>query len=146
MQAAPVAPSSPLPCAPEPRIVIQHIVNAGAILHTPGRTTGDLVGDWRWQSDNSVFWFTAFGDAVRDGHCLHFESLQFVRSYGVCFYREGTVAAYLTTIAAAHLEDPDDYRVAWQLWQQVAPLQRNFIAQCYRELTGSEGEWSHDGP
>lgn len=119
------------------------MVAGGAILRTPGRPPGDLVGEWRWQGDDGAFWFTAFGDAARDAHVLRFESFHSVPNLGVCFYRDGVVAATLSPIDATQLEDPDDYRVAWKLWQQVAPLRRGFIDQCSRNLAG--GEWSADG-
>jgi hypothetical protein len=112
----------------------QKLVQEGAIMTVPGRPGGQaLIGDLRW-SEGSVCWFTAFGDSPGDAHRLDFTEAHVVQRHGISFLNGRVTTARLSTIDAADLEDPDDYRVAWQLWQQVAPLRAALIENCYSRL------------
>lgn len=86
-----------------------------------------LVGDFSWIGANRVFWFTAHGDREDDGHVLEFDRAEFLDGKGVEFLTDGKRVALLTEIARAPVEDPEDYSVAFSLWQQVAPRTRPLI-------------------
>ena len=112
----------------------QRLVQEGAIMTVPGRPDlPALIGDLRW-GEGCVCWFAAFGDSPRDAHRLEFTEAHAVQWHGICFLDGRVTAARLWTIDAAGVEDPDDYRVAWQLWQQVAPLRTALIEECYARL------------
>jgi hypothetical protein len=98
-----------------------------------------LVGHLRWLDDGRVFWFAAFGDAPDDGRLFHFDETQVIENYGVYFVTARNVIGYLSTIDAAGVDDPDDYRIGWQLWQEVAPLRQRFINGCCQRLTNVNG-------
>jgi hypothetical protein len=100
----------------------------GAVLtvwNSPARHF--LVGEISWIDSNHLFWFTAHGDRVEDGHLLEFDRAELVKGRNVAFYREGKRVGLLADIADAKVEDPEDYSVAFALWQQVAPRTRPLI-------------------
>ena len=88
-----------------------------------------LVGDFSWIDANKIFWFAANGDTRADGHVLEFEEVETGSDGRVRFLREGILVGLLSPIERADVEDPDDYRVAWQIWQQVAPARHALIAE-----------------
>jgi hypothetical protein len=117
-------------------LLAQRVVGNGAIMTLPGcPILRSLVGHFVWLDPQRVFWFTAYGDTVADGHLLEFETTR-ASSAGVYFLNKGQVAACLTNIDEAGVDDPDDYRIAWQLWQEVAPLRSGLIEEACAQLTG----------
>ena len=116
------------------------IVQSGAIMTWRDDVSGrHLVGELRWLENNELFWFTAFGENIGDAHWLRFDDVRCVASCGLYFLQTGNVVAYLCTIDAAGVDDPDDYRIAWQLWQQVGPLRTALIEDCWQRLTLANG-------
>lgn len=85
-----------------------------------------LVGEWSWLNDREVFVFPAHGDAG-DERVVECDEAVLLDTQIVGLKRRGSLVAQLAAINAAGLQDPDDYRVAWQIWQQVAPLVRDKI-------------------
>jgi hypothetical protein len=123
----------------------QKLVQDGAIMTLPGQPGRHaLIGDLRW-SNGSICWFTAFGDAASDAHRIDFTEAQTVQRHGIHFVNEDMAAGYLSSIDAADVEDPDDYRVAWQLWQQIAPLRTKLIEDSYAQLQTGNGRVSFAG-
>jgi hypothetical protein len=115
--------------------VARRLVAGGAILTLPGAPLiRELVGEWRWLDERSVFVFPAFGDKPSDGRLLEFDEVQ-RQSFGVCFLNRGVIGGLLTSIERAGVEDPSDYSVAWKLWQEVWPLRRTLIEHA-AELAG----------
>lgn len=96
------------------------------VWHSPAEHY--LVGDFSWLEGNRVFWFAANGDAGADAHVLDFDDV-ILDDDGLHFFLEGRRVAVLESIGRARVEDPDDFRIAWQIWQQVAPLRRPLIAR-----------------
>lgn len=116
-------------------LAAQRLVTAGAIMTLPGpRLEQQLVGYLEWLEPQRLFWFTAYGEALSDGHLLEFDTLQ-THQRGITFSAGGRIVSLLTTIDHAGVDDPDDYRIAWQLWQEVAPLRRTLIEACAHALT-----------
>ncbi|HVU33462.1 MAG TPA: hypothetical protein VHE61_08500 [Opitutaceae bacterium] len=102
----------------------------GAIMHVIGQPAlYYLVGSFAWLGPRHVFWFVAHGDAEVDGRVIEFDESQVLNRERIAFVRNRSVVAYLVSIENAGVEDPDDYHVAWQIWQQVAPAQSGFIAR-----------------
>jgi hypothetical protein len=102
----------------------------------PGpRPEQHLVGYLEWLAPQRLFWFTAYGESVSDGHLLEFDTTHVVEERGIFFSSGGNIVSSLTPIAQANVEDPDDYRIAWQLWQEVAPLRRRVIDASCSTLT-----------
>ncbi len=113
----------------------ERLAASGAIMTMPGVPAVKwLVGDFDFIAPNRIFWFVAFGDAKRDAHVLDFDELRHVEQLGVYFLRGGQPLGYLSTIEASRLDDPDDYHIAWQIWESVLPLRRCFIAGCRESL------------
>jgi hypothetical protein len=105
-----------------------HLVARGAVLtvwNSPPRHF--LVGELCWIDANRLFWFTAHGDREDDGHILEFDRAEFIDGHGVQFFRDAKRVGLLTDIAAADVDDPEDYSVAFALWQQVFPRTRLLI-------------------
>jgi hypothetical protein len=133
----PFAPDSDVGGAPptEPALAAHELVSAGAIMTVPGpQPAQNLVGHLEWLESRRIFWFTAYGETLADGHLLDFDSLQVVEGRGIYFARQGNIVSQLTPIDQANVEDPDDYRIAWQLWQEVVPLRRPLIERCCTSL------------
>ncbi|PTX92683.1 hypothetical protein DB354_15285 [Opitutus sp. ER46] len=93
----------------------------------PAPTRTFLVGSFRWIDAHRVFWFTAHGDRLDDGHVLEFDAAEIVDGGGVQFLAAGRRVGVLIAIGCAQLDDPEDYQVAFSLWQQVAPCTRALI-------------------
>jgi hypothetical protein len=110
--------------------VAHQLATEGAIItvcHSPCATY--LVGSLRWASDGSrrLLFFAANGDGPDDGHELHFDTVTQTDA-GLQFIRRDEVVGTLVPIDSAPVEDPDDYRVGWSIWQQVAPAKARFIS------------------
>jgi len=127
------------PGRPATEAFAQKLVQDGAIMTLPGQPRRQaLIGDLRW-CDGAICWFAAFGDSPRDAHRLDFTEAQAVQRHGIHFVNERGATGYLSSIDAAGVEDPDDYRVAWQLWQQIAPLRTKLIESSYAQLQADNG-------
>ena len=101
------------------------LVSAGAIMTlSEPSLERHLVGYLEWLELRRLFWFTAYGESLADGHLLEFDAMHMVEERGLYFSTAGNIVASLTPIEQAKVEDPDDYRIAWQLWQEVAPIRR----------------------
>jgi hypothetical protein len=112
-------------------------VASGAIMILPGcPVMRFLVGDFVWLEAGRIFWFTAYGDSPGDGHLLEFDDVRMVDGVGVSFSRREKIVGQLTRIEQAGVDDPDDYRIAWQLWQEVAPLRAAMIESSGATLAG----------
>lgn len=96
-----------------------------------------LLGDLQWSEQGGVLAFAAYGEGPRDARHLRFDHAAYDGDATVWFSREGRMLATLRRIEDAEIEDPQDYRIAWQLWQQVAPLRRNVIDNSYTALGGN---------
>lgn len=113
---------------------LHRLIAAGAILTLPGvPLTRILIGECRLLEPSRVAFFPAFGDKVSDLKSLRFDSLR-VHPYGVTFYEEGSVRAFVAAIREARVEDPDDYCVAWSLWQELHPLRQDMIDEAFDQL------------
>lgn len=142
-----VAPTRAFPALrAEPRENADDIVALGGVLTLAGVPLQRfLVGDLRWLGEHRMAWFTAFGDKAEDALVLDFDHLE-VRPIGVCFIQDGAVVALLSQIEKSALEDPDDYRIAWQLWQDVRPLREGFMNAAFGSVATREGRqlWSRE--
>ncbi len=140
----------PSPLAVSAQGLAEKIVSGGAIVTLMKDTVQRyLVGHFTWVDPHRIFWFTAHGDAAEDGHVLDFEELRLVPNQRISFYRAGKRIACLATIRAAGLEDPDDYHIAWQLWQEVAPRRAKLIVDClerYSPPDEDEVVWAERPP
>ncbi|MEY4941460.1 MAG: hypothetical protein RIQ93_3195 [Verrucomicrobiota bacterium] len=85
-----------------------------------------LVGDFAWLTPTSIFWFAANGDSGADVHTLEFDQVN-REPEGLRFFRRGKCVGLLAPIDRADVDDRDDFRVAWQIWQHIEPLRRAFI-------------------
>lgn len=112
---------------------LHRLVAGGAILTLPGvPLTRILIGECRLLDESRVAVFPAFADRADDLKTLHFDSLG-VHPYGVAFSKEGAVQAFVAAIHEARVEDPDDYCVAWSLWQELHPLRQELIDEAFDE-------------
>jgi hypothetical protein len=130
---------------------LQHLTlqlaNEGAVMLQPGvPPTRHLVGAWRWVDKCAVAWFTAHGDSMSDAHVLRFDEVRLAGNHGVSFLREGNVVGYLTSIAHAAVDDPDDYLIGWQIWREVAPLHGSFVEAAFASLLEDETGGDSAGP
>jgi hypothetical protein len=105
------------------------------VLDSPARY--DLVGALQWIDANHVMWFVAHGDSEADAHLLEFDRVQAVDTLGLCFLKDDRVIGYLAPIDAAQLEDPDDYRIGWQIWKEVSPLYDTMIERAFDRIEQS---------
>lgn len=118
----------------DPETVTAELARAGAVMtiwHSPAQHY--LVGDFAWLSPNRIFWFAANGNNADDGHVLEFDRV--TRDFdGLNFYADGNLVGLLAAIDRAHVDDSDDYRVAWQIWQVVAPARRALVEGIRTEM------------
>jgi hypothetical protein len=127
-----------------PPSAIQHVTaqlaDGGAVMREAGQPSRlHLVGSWRWVNDNCAAWFTAHGDSWSDAHLIRFDEARLVGDYGVSFVQAGNVVGYLTSIAHAAVDDPDDYHIGWKIWREVAPLHRAFVENAFARLLDDRG-------
>jgi hypothetical protein len=116
----------------ELRAFASNLVASGAVVRLKQGAPA-LVGDFRWDDPNRIVWFAAFGDLDADAHLFSFHSAHRMGNEVVFRHSDGDELG-LIGIEHAGLEDPDDYRTAFQLWQQVAPMRADFIGRAYGRL------------
>lgn len=105
------------------------IASSGAVLSVwNSPPVHFLVGDFQWSEPQRIFWFPAHGDTAADGHVLQFDTAE-MNAGAIRFLHRGKLVALLSPIDRAHVEDRDDYRVAWSIWQQVAPVRHALLAE-----------------
>ncbi len=113
-------------CAPE---FPKRLVAKGAVLTLNGEASGPiLVGEWTPLTSSRVFLFPAHGEEG-DEQILEFDRAVLLDTQIVGFIRGSDLVGQLAAISAAGLDDPDDYRVAWQIWQHVSPMMQEKIDQ-----------------
>lgn len=128
------------------REIVDQIVAVGAVMTRPdGPLVRELVGALRWTGERELFWFAAFGEKPADGHLVPFDEIE-IRSVGACFVRAGIIVGLLSPIEKAALDDPDDYRVAWRLWQEILPLREPLIRSVLDGLLQGRPEPSMNSP
>ena len=113
------------------RPAIEQLVTGGAVLYTPHSETFVLIGDARWTKNGALLLFSAFGERNEDITCIHDANVARVGESGVMWFQSGAPIFQLSAIEHAPIADPDDYRIAWALWQQVVPLRRELIERCF---------------
>src|SRR5207249_4014230 len=112
--------------------IAEQVVGQGAVITIPGMPIRrDLVGCLRWINDSQIMWFVAHGDSDRDAFALTFDEVRIVKNLGIGFIKGGVLRGYLTKISEAQVEDPDDYRIGWQIWKEVAPLHGAVIERAF---------------
>ena len=137
------AVETPIPSArvrmPDPlKISVDRLVREGAIVSIGAEPSlRMLLGELRWVQPGKVFLFAAHGDGVADARIVQFDDITVAEPGRMHFCSGNTVVAKLDRIALSDVEDPSDYQVAWQLWEQVAPLRRALIDDC-AELLASD--------
>lgn len=107
---------------------------AGAIATLEGEPRAILVGDLQWLPGRGILLFTAHGDARADAHLIQLDEAVTNGSGSLTFLRAGHVVGSIHRIEEADVENTDDYRIAWQLWQEVAPLYRQLIERHYETI------------
>ena len=112
----------------------------GAIAILSGEPRPILIGDLQWLEAQELLLFTAYGDAPIDAHRVRFEEALVHESGRITFLRGGHAVAAIQRIEDAEIDDPDDYRIAYGLWRDVAPLYRQLIERCYDALPPSGGD------
>lgn len=133
----PMSAVSPSPTSPQ--VLAENIASGGAIMTLAGSPVQHhLIGQLVWLEPNKLFWFTAHGDSPQDGHLLVFEDSCAVANRWICFFHSGRLVGCLSAIRAAGVADPDDYLIAWQLWQEVAPMRAKLIRNCVAQFEESE--------
>lgn len=117
------------------------VVQAGAVLTAPGRPLRHyLIARFEWLDAYRVFWFPAHGDSAGDGGILMFDETEVVNHRSVMFEKDDTIVGVLAMIEEAGLEDADDYRIAWQLWQQTSPMREDPIERARDTLVEHHAE------
>lgn len=105
----------------------------GAVMSIAGSPAQHyLVGDFAWVGPRYIYWFAANGDTTADAQALKYEVMRRDRN-SVQFLRGGLQVASIALIDDAEVDDPDDFRIGWQIWQQVAPMRRALLERCRRE-------------
>lgn len=100
------------------------LASTGAILTVAGKPDQHfLVGYFEWIGSNRIFWFNANGSDAHDANILEFDRATAAPAE-IGFVRAGKLVAVLSGIETAPVADRDDYRIAWQIWQQIAPMQQ----------------------
>ena len=122
-----------------PRCASATLATNGAIAILPGEPRPILIGDLQWLEGDEILIFTAYGDAPSDAHHVCFDEALVHASGNITLMRAGQVAATFQRIEDADIEDPDDYRIAYQLWRDVAPLYQSRIERCYAALRSAVG-------
>jgi hypothetical protein len=127
-----LAPRAPLSPGAQVRSIAESIFRQGAVLHR-ANCAAVLLGDFRWEEPHLIRWFLAFGDRETDvgEFSFHYAHAEASRAE---FRHAGGSLVEIITIDEAQVEDRDDFRVAWQIWQHVAPLQAKRIETAYGRL------------
>lgn len=121
------------------RAALDVLVNTGAIATLSHEPRPVLVGELQWIDERRILLFTAHGDSPADAHPLDFDDAIINSRGSVTFLRDNHVVSALHGIDDSDVGDLDDYRIAWQLWQEVAPLRRDFIGRCFAALRTDDG-------
>lgn len=117
--------------SPSAQRVCDALISKGAILTLPGAPLiRHLIGEVRWLSPTQVLVLSAFGETSADVLEVNFDDAE-PHLAGVCFVQGNRVSAFLSLIENARVGDPDDYRVAWSLWQEVRPLRHALTAALF---------------
>jgi hypothetical protein len=111
------------------------------VWHSPAEHF--LVGDFAWLGPTQVFWFAANGDSTADEHVLEFEQVE-QKDDGLHFFAGGRRVGLLSAIEEAAVEDPDDFRIAWQIWQQIAPLRGGLLERARHQCAAHTGATTTD--
>lgn len=106
----------------------------GAIASVTGEPRPILIGDLQWAEGCELLVFTAYGTDPVDAHRIRFDDALVHASGSITFMRDREVIATMQRIEDADVDDPDDYRIAHQMWCEVAPLHRARIQRCYDAL------------
>lgn len=120
------------------RAAVDRLFTLGAIAALTDEPRPILVGEVEWMDDTNLFVFAAHGDAPADAHRLTFDDAVINSRGSVTLLRDEHVVGVLHAIDDADVDDPEDYRIAWQLWQEVAPLRRELIDRCFEALQASD--------
>lgn len=104
-----------------------------------------LVGELDWVDSRRLFWFTAHGDRIDDGHLLQFDGAVALGPQAISFLRDGQAVAHLTSIASAAVDDVEDYAVAFSLWHQTAPACHKLIDEAREFALTTAGSSADDG-
>lgn len=116
---------------PSVRAAVERLLATGAIVTLSGEPRPILVGACEWRDARHCLLFAAHGDAVADAHAMAFDEALVNAGGSVTFLRDDHVVGALHAIDDADVDDPDDYRIAWQLWEEVAPMRQAFIERCF---------------
>jgi hypothetical protein len=127
-----LAPRAPLSPGAQLRAIAESIFREGAVLRRTN-CVPVLVGDFRWEDPNLIRWFPAFGDRETDAGEFSFHYAHADTSRAEFRHAGGSVVEMIA-IDETEVEDRDDYRVAWQIWQYVAPLHTKRIEAAYSRL------------
>jgi hypothetical protein len=127
-------------------LAAQQLVASGAImtLLQPQREQ-HLIGYLEWLEPRRLFWFTAYGEDHSDAHLLEFDAEPVIQDSVIYFRSDGKIVSLLSPIERAEVEDPDDYTIAWRLWQEVMPLRRALIETCCTALVRAGAADCMDG-
>lgn len=105
----------------------------GAIMTIGGSPAQHfLVGDFGLVGPHHVYWFAGNGDTSADAHLLEFEEMH-REGNQVHFLVSGQRVAAIAAIDDTDVDDPDDFLIAWQIWQQVAPVRRALLERSREE-------------
>lgn len=105
----------------------------GAIMTIGGSPAQHfLVGDFALVGPHHVYWFAANGDTSADAHLLEFEEVH-REGNEVHFWVSGQHVATIAAIDDTEVDDPDDFLIAWEIWQQVAPMRRMLLERSREE-------------
>ena len=117
---------------------VNDLVGQGAVMTICNSPCAPyLVGALRWLDyDQSLAIFAANGDRASDAHVVRFDRVV-EKDRAVHFFTGEQHVAALVTIADADVDDPDDYKVGWEIWQHVAPMKRDFVSDVLSRLEDS---------
>lgn len=141
--ASPEAPRAAMPALPSATAsaLAESIAAAGAVITLAGVPPRHyLIGYLAWVGPQRLFWFTAHGDTTEDGRVLEFHEASAPSPDRILFYRDGQLAATLSAIPTAPVDDPDDYLIAWQLWHGVSPRRQPLIRAALARFLDSEAD------
>ena len=112
-----------------PEELAAELVDSGAVLSTSDdESDKHLLGSLFILGCNELFWFAANGDDPRaDGHLLIFDSWRIEHGCQLWFEADGRVVARVTSIEDSAVNDVEDFRAAWDVWQQRRPACERLI-------------------
>lgn len=119
------------------RAAVDGLYAVGAIANLSGEPRPILIGDLQWLEGPEFIIFTAYGDGPSDAHLVRFDEVIVNEQGSITFLSAGHVVGAIHRIGDADVDDTDDYRIAWQLWQDVAPVHQPMIQRCYQTLRRS---------